>query len=222
MCNLSDILDLGWILSGGSCADSTTTQLGFNCTADDSSDFPETVAIHAIGGTDNIVYLDTINTIGEWFFLNNGLSDELAVLDPTIVVTIKTLAGDVLQEMTINTECTDENDLTIGKNFGSLQLASYRNADAVVQGCVTVTWAYSVTNDGTIDASLTEFALITNGISSGPSNLPVTLVPDEEFLFAETQLLSLIVPGITYSTQIDVSGSPGPCTASAQSSVTIM
>jgi hypothetical protein len=65
---------MGWIMTDGSCTDSTTTLTGFVCTSDDASDVPDVVSLQAFGKTNNIMYLDATVAIGAFFFMEGGLA----------------------------------------------------------------------------------------------------------------------------------------------------
>ena len=109
----------------------------------------------------------------------------------------------------------------LARSFGALLFGTYRNDDLFVQGFQEAAWAYVVTNTGTIDVDITEYVATTNGVPSGPESFPITLGPGEELPFSVPQLLSLIDPGVTYTGSLDVTGLPGPCTASDAETVTI-
>lgn len=215
-CSLPEIIDLGFIFTGGPCADSTTTQQGFVCT--DAAPIAGPARIRAVGTASGNEYFNGLVTPNSPFAIQ-GVSDQ--PLDPVVEVTITSLDGAILQTMTLNTECTEANDLTLGKTFGAMTFGNYRNDDAFVQGFQEASWAYVATNTGTIDVDITEYVTTTNGVTAGPDAFPIVLAPGEELPFSVPQLLSLIEPGATYTGALDVTGLPGPCTASDAESVTI-
>lgn len=217
-CSLPDVIDLTFIFTGGTCAESTTTQEGFAAGCTDSGAIAGPARIRAFGTTSQNEYFNGLVT-PETPFAIEGTDN--APLDPVVQVDITSLDGAPLQSMTINTACTEANDLTLGKTFGALLFASYRNDDAFVQGFQEASWAFVATNTGSIDVDITEFVATTNGVPSGPDTFPIVLAPGEEFSFTVPQLLSLIDPGVTYAGDLNVAGLPGPCTASDFSSVTI-
>jgi len=216
-CSLQDIIDLGYIFTGGTCAESTTGQVGFVC--NDSAPITGPARIRAVGTDSGDEYFNGLVTPGSQFAIQ-GLNNN--ALDPVVEVTITSLPGEALQTMTINTDCTVAgNDLTLGETFGALTFANYRNDDAFVQGFQEASWTYVAKNSGTIDASIIEYVATTNGVASGPDAFPIVLAPGDELPFIVPQLLSLIDPGVTYTGELTTEGNPGPCLASDASSVTI-
>jgi len=215
-CSVPDVIDLSYIFSGGTCSESTTSQVGFVCT--DSAPIGGPARIRAVGTTSGDEYFNGLVTPDSPFAFQ-GLNNN--PLDPIVDVTITSLAGEILQTMTINTACTEANDQTLGQTFGALLLASYRNDDLFAQGFQDAAWSYVVTNTGTIDVDITEFVATTNGVASGPETFPIVLAPGEDLTFTVPQLLSLIDPGVTYTGSLDTSGLPGPCTATDSESITI-
>jgi hypothetical protein len=215
ICSLPNLLDLSFIFSGGTCADTTSTQPGFVC--NDVAPIVGPATITAVGATSGDEYFNGIVAPGAEFALE-GI--EANPLDLVIDITVANSNGEILQTMTISSECTEENDLALGAVFGSFTLSSYRNDDIFVQGFQEAAWTYVAKNTGTIDVDITEFVAITNGVSASPGET-ITLAPGEEFPFEVPQLLSLIDPGITYTGQLDVSGLPGPCSSSDSETVTI-
>lgn len=217
-CSLPNIIDLEFIFSGGTCAESTTGQVGFLDSCVDSGPIDGPVRITAVGTTSGDQYFNGLVTPDSPFAIQ-GVSNN--PLDPVIDIVITSLGGETLQTMTLNTECTEANDLTLGETFGSLTFGSYRNDEAFVQAFVEASWAYVAKNTGTIDVDITEYVATTNGVAAGPDTFPIVLAPNEELPFSVPQLLSLIDSGVTYTGSLDVTGVPGPCTASAAETVTI-
>ena len=215
-CNLPNLLDLGFIFTGGTCADTTTTQPGFVC--NDVAPIVGPATITAVGATSGEEYFNDVVAPDSSFALENV---EPNPLDSVIDITVASADGQVLQTMTIGSECVPENDVTLGKVFGSFTLASYRSDDAFVQGFQEAAWAYVAKNTGTIDVDITEFVATTNGVAANPGET-ITLAPGDEFPFEVPQLLSLIDPGVTYTGQLDISGLPGPCSSSDMETVTIV
>jgi hypothetical protein len=215
-CQFDAIIDLGFIFTGGTCAESTTTQVGFVCT--DSAPIAGPARIRAVGTTSGDEYFNGLVTPDSPFAIQ-GINNQ--PIDAVVDITVANLDGTVLQSMTLNTECNEQNDLTLGKTFGSFTFGNYRNEDAFVQGFQEASWAYVAKNTGTIDVDITEYVATTNGVPSGPDTFPIVLAPDEELPFTVPQLLSLIEPGVTYTGALDTTGIPGPCTASDSESVTI-
>ena len=214
-CSLPDLLDLGWIYTGGTCDQSTTTQTGFVCT--DSAVVEGNITVRVSGSTTGNEYFNSVVEPGDSFVMEN-FGD--APLDAAIEVIISNDAGAIVQTMTINTVCTPEDDLTLGKTFGAFTLASYRNDEAIFQGFEEAQWIYIARNTGNIALDITEFIARTNGVVSEPGDA-VTLAPGEEFPFTVPQLLSLIEPGVMYTGSLETSGAPGPCSASDSETVTI-
>lgn len=217
-CNIQDVIDLGFLFTGGTCADSTTSQEGFLASCIDLAPIDGPARISAIGRESGDFYFNGLVTPDASFAIQ-GVSN--TPLDSVVDVTITSLNGQDLQTMVLNTACTEANGWTLGETFGALLFGTYRNDDLFVQGFQEAEWAYIVTNTGTIDVDITEYVAITNGVPSGPESFPIVLGPGEELLFSVPQLLSLIDPGITYSGSLDVTGLPGPCTASDSETVTI-
>jgi len=214
-CSVPDVLDLGWLFTGGTCPESTTTQAGFVCA--DVAPIVGPANIVATGSISGTEYFNGIVTPGGQLVMEV----EDIPLDPQIDVLITSAAGETLQTMTINTECNAENDVTLGRTFGSLTLSTYRNTDLLAQGFQEAEWTYIAKNTGTIALDITEFIATTNGVAAEPGET-VTLAPDEELPFTVPQLLSLIEPGVTYTGSLQTSGAPGPCSASDSESVSII
>ena len=214
-CRVPNILDLGWIFTGGTCSESTTSQV-FDCT--DVAPIVGPARIRVVGTTSNDEYFNGLITLDSDFAFQGINSTSL---DPVVDVTITSLAGDVLQTMSINTVCTEANDLTLGETFGAFLFASYRNEQLLAQGFQEASWTYVAKNSGTIEVDISQFVATTNGVESGPESFPIILAPGEEFQFLVPTLLSLIEAGVTYTGSLVTSGTPGPCLASDDSSVTI-
>jgi len=214
-CSLPALIDLGWFFTGTDCAASTTTQPGFVC--NDVAPIAGPANIRAVGVTSGNEYFNGAVAPDTSFFMQNVGQ---APLDPQIEVTVAGPAGETLQTMTIDTTCTVQNDLTLGKTFGSLVLSQYSNVDDLVEAFAEGSWTYVATNTGTIPLDITEFVTTTNGVTVSQTD-PITLGPGEEFTFLVPQLISLIEPGVTYSGSLDTAGLPGPCNASDSETITI-
>ena len=214
-CRLPDLLDLGFILTGGTCAESTTTQT-FDCT--DSGTIGGAATIRAAGATSGNEYFNGVVPLGTQFTIQNFAN---VPLEELVDVTISSMAGETIQTMMFNSSCNGANDITLGLTFGALTLASYRNDEAFVQGFQDAEWLYVAKNSGTIGVDITEFTTTTNGVVENAAE-PITLGPGEEFAFRVPQLLSLIDPGVTYTGTLATTGIPGPCSASDMESVSIV
>lgn len=208
------LLSLGWFYRGTSCTGGTTTQ-DIECMDFDggpSSGVNMTAHITASGPT-GILYLSEAVEPDTFVLMSNILIIPQP-LDPTIVVTIRRgdVSGQVLQNFTMQTECNAVNDITLGKTFGSLELARYRRNDRVVDSFIEVEWGFSVINAGTNNAELIEGLAQVNGVSlpSIPDPGPI-LAPQERFTRYNRYLILLLEPSMVKGTYVGVKaqGVPG-------------
>jgi len=129
-CNNGKPHQLLWIYRGTLCDDSNNNQPGFIC--EDLSDQDlntEDVFISIRGNeTDSIYFSETV-------LHDQGILLENITFDDNIIIEVHrgdSVGSEILQRMVINIACDGAEDLTIGKNFGALQLGSFMNADGLI------------------------------------------------------------------------------------------
>lgn len=160
-------LRLGWIYRGLPCSATNTNQQSFSCEDFDvlypisEGVYVEVFAIEA----ESSLFEDYVFP-GDNILMNFGRF-ELTV--ETVKVTVRTNdneGGSLIQSISFNITCVPIEDLTIGKMFGSLQLASYTSFNSMrVEGFQKLYFTYLVQNVSPSRKDITSLAIDFNGES---------------------------------------------------------
>jgi len=113
---------LQWIYRGTSCSATNTNQQSLLCEDSGIEGYNGFVFIQVLSGTETELYRGVVLP-GDLIRVNN---DDLEVRANTLAVLVFDSDQEtLLQSIFFNITCEAEQDITIGKTFGSLQLASY-------------------------------------------------------------------------------------------------
>jgi len=184
-CDGGKPLELGWIYRAASCAISNTNQESFSCQDYFDDDFFPTskVFIRIQSFIADEEFSNEIETIFKGVVIpgdeiNLDLFELTAKSGGTVKVEIRTdddnnidVEDDeegyddryLIQSMIINTTCAANQDLTIGKSFGSLQLASYTYSGLKVEGFKRLFFTYIIQNISPSEKDIVSLAFDLNG-----------------------------------------------------------
>lgn len=212
-CDLNDPTQFSWFYRATNCAESTTTQ-AIQCMdmSGGPASEPGAVFVRAVGVSSMTTYFSGSVVQGNLVTMQNlAGSNNFIPLDSMISISITRGGplGEPLQIMIFDTACDTADDLTLGKLFGALELAVYRNDEVVVRGFEFVNWRFEVTNVGSTLAELTNSTADVNGevidsIPLDPDN-PVRLSPGVTTESVTMYVASTVAP-ITYTSTLIVTG----------------
>jgi len=152
---------LDFVVSGRSCIDSTNMAEQFDC-MDDSGGIGDRETVYIVMAKQD-TYFEGEVSLGQTISAVGEFEDDMTV-------TISSMEnGDVLQVMRISTGCAEEDDLTLLRTFGGLQLVAYDNANGLQSSFASLRITYTVDNPS-IKATVNE--AIADSSSSGTQAFP--------------------------------------------------
>lgn len=205
-CDLNNPIQFGFFYRGTSCSATTTNQVIACMDMGGGPMGVDEVFIDVSNFDQSETYFSDTVSVGDLVVMRQ---DNLDPLDDNVLVTISRVGvmGEILQMFSLSIECEPADDLTIGRRFGALELASYRSDDDLVEGFQAVFWDFEVQNDGSLPFTLTQLDTVVDGVPTDllPPAPAIRLARRQEFATRSPFIVPLITTG-TFTGSLQTSG----------------